>query len=52
MGVNDHGSNIFFGIDTLYVLVERAEEFIKNSLLEEGYVFSLVSANLMTLIYG
>jgi hypothetical protein len=52
MGVNDHGSNIFFSIDSLYALVERAEEFIKNSLLEEGYVFSLVAANLMTLIYG
>ena len=52
MGVNDHGSNIFFGIDSLYVLVERTEEFINNSLLDEGYVFSLVAANLMPLIYG
>ena len=52
MGVNDHGSNIFFDIDTLYVLVERVEGFIKNSLLEEGYVFSLVSENLMSLLYG
>ena len=52
MGVNDFGSNIFFDIDTLYVLVERTEEFIKNSLGEDGYIFSLVAANLMPLIYG
>ena len=52
MGVNDPGSNVFFDIATLYVLVERVEEFIKNSLLDEGYIFSLVSVNLMGIING
>jgi len=52
MGVNDPGSNIFFDIPGLYVLVERIEEFIKNSLLDEEYISSLVSVNLTGMLNG
>jgi hypothetical protein len=47
MGVNDIGSNVFFDIAILYVLVERVFGFIKESLQDDGYIFSLVSVNLM-----
>ena len=52
MGVNDIGSNVFFDIAVLYVLVERVFDFIKESLKDDGYIFSLVSVNLMGLVNG
>ena len=52
MGVNDPGSNVFFDIPSLYILVERIEEFIKNSLLDEKYISSLVSVNLTGMLNG
>jgi len=52
MGVNDNGSNVFFDIAVLYVLVERVFDFIKESLKDDGYIFSLVSVNLMGMVNG
>jgi len=52
MGVNDIGSNVFFDIAVLYVLVERVFDFIKESLKDDGYIFSLVSVNLMGMANG
>ncbi|SRR5258706_13849480 len=46
-GAVEPGANVFFAITTVYDLVDRVVEHIKNSLQDDGYIFSLVSYNLM-----
>jgi hypothetical protein len=51
-GADELGGNIFFSIDAVYGLIERVMNHIKNSLSDDGYIFSLVSYNLMGLVNG
>lgn len=51
-GVDKLGGNVFFAITTLYDLIDRVVQHIRNSQLDEGYIFSLVSINLMRMVNG
>ena len=51
-GADELGGNVFFCIDAVYGLVDRIMDHIKNSLSDDGYIFHLVSYNLMGLING
>jgi len=44
------GSNIFFDVRALYGLIERVIDHINLSRHEEGYIFSLVSLNLLNFV--
>jgi len=49
-GLDQLGGNIFFDIRALYGLIARVIDHINNSRVEEGYIFSLVSLNLMNFV--
>jgi len=46
------GSNIFFDIKALYGLIERVIDHINRSRHEQGYIYSLVSLNLLNFVNG
>ena len=49
-GLDPLGSNIFFDIGALYGLIERVINHINNSRHDQGYIFSLVSLNLLNFV--
>lgn len=49
-GLDPMGSNIFFDIRSLYELIERAISHIANAREDNGYIFSLVSFNLLNFV--
>ena len=49
-GLDPLGSNIFFEIRALFGLVERVIDHINRSRHEEGYIYSLVSFNLLNFV--
>ena len=49
-GLDQLGGNIFFAIPSLYELIARSINHINNSRTQEGYIFSLVSLNLMNFV--
>jgi hypothetical protein len=51
-GLDALGGNIFFAIPSLYDLIGRSINHINNSRTQEGYIFSLVSFNLMNFVNG
>jgi hypothetical protein len=51
-GLDPHGANIFFGIEALYGLIGRVIVHINDSRNQEGYIFSLVSLNLVNFVNG
>ena len=51
-GLDPVGGNIFFAISALHGLIERVINHINDSREQEGYIFSLVSFNLMNFVNG
>lgn len=51
-GLDQLGGNIFFAIPSLYELIARSINHVNNSRTQEGYIFSLVSLNLMNFVNG
>ena len=49
-GLDPLGSNIFFDISALYGLIERVIDHINKSRHQQGYIFSLVSLNLLNFV--
>ena len=49
-GLDQPGSNIFFEVRALFGLIERAINHVNRSRHEQGYIFSLVSFNLLNFV--
>jgi hypothetical protein len=49
-GLDQLGGNIFFGISAIYGLIARVISHINDSRQQEGYIFSLVSLNLVNFV--
>ncbi|MFI5128382.1 MAG: hypothetical protein ACHQFX_00260 [Chitinophagales bacterium] len=49
-GLDEHGANIFFDVNALYGLIGRVVVHINDSRHQEGYIFSLVSLNLVNFV--